>query len=178
MEGEAAAAYFRWLPSLILPTDLSSTWMGRIGRGARDPINVALNLVYGLLLADQLRAVVAAGLDPHAGFVHSSSRNKPALALDLMEQFRPVVADSVVLGAINNGELTGDMFSGIFGEARLRDPGRKALVAAYARRVQTEFQHPVFGYRVTWRRAMEVQARMVLGVLDGTQEKYVGVRVR
>jgi CRISPR-associated protein Cas1 len=180
IEGDAAAIYFRCFPSMLSPTArvVASSWPGRTGRGATDEINVALNLVYGLLLGDQLRAVVAAGLDPHAGFLHSSKRNKPALALDLMEQFRPVAGDSVVLGALNNGELTPAMYTRVLGEARLRDSGRRALVAAYERRVQTEFKHPVFGYRVTWRRAMEVQARMVLGVLDGSQDRYIGVRVR
>lgn len=180
IEGDAAATYFRWLPTMLSESgrSLASGWPGRIGRGAGDELNVALNLVYGLLLADQIRAVVATGLDPHAGFVHSSSRNKPALALDLMEQFRPTVAESAVLGAINNGELTPIMFTKVLGDVRLRDNGRRALIGAYERRVATEFKHPVFGYRVTWRRAMEIQARMVLGVLDGTQATYVGIRVR
>lgn len=178
IEGDAAAVYFRWLPTMVVPPTFIEDWGGRIGRGARDPLNTALNLAYGLLLGDQLRAIIATGLDPHAGFVHSSNRNKPALALDLMEQFRPVVADSAVLSAINNGELTRAMFSPAFGDARLRDSGRKAIVSAYERRVRTEFRHPVFKYAVTWRRAMEIQARMVLGVIDGTQERYVGIRVR
>jgi len=180
LEGDAAALYFERLPTMLSAEGraLAGLWPGRVGRGATDPLNVALNLVYGLLLSDQIRAIIAAGLDPHAGFVHSSGRNKPALALDLMEQFRPIVADSVVIGAINNGELTESMFTHVLGDARLRDNGRRALVAAYERRVTSEFKHPVFGYRVTWRRAMEVQARMVLGVLDGSQASYVGVRVR
>lgn len=180
VEGDAAAIYFRRLPTMIkaVGREIGADWPGRRSRGARDALNVSFNFVYGLLLADVVRAVVAAGLDPHAGFVHSSGRNKPALALDLMEQFRPVVADSVVLGAINNGELNTGMVSHVLGDARLRDPARKALVLAYERRVQTEFTHPVFRYKVTWRRAMEVQARMVLGVLDGTQSGYAGVRVR
>lgn len=180
VEGDAAATYFRSLPAMLSGEGraFAATWPGRVGRGAGDALNVALNYVYGLLLADQILALVAAGLDPHAGFVHSSSRNKPALALDLMEQFRPVVADSVVLGAANNGELTTRMFTEVLGDVRMRDSGRRALIGAYERRVATEFKHPVFGCRVSWRRAMEIQARMVLGVLDGTQGSYVGIRVR
>jgi CRISPR-associated protein Cas1 len=180
IEGEAAAIYFREFPSMLRDDVLKwcGGWPGRRARGARDPLNVMLNLSYGLLLSDVVRAVIAAGLDPHAGFVHSSNRNKPALALDLMEQFRPVVAESAVLGALNNGELRPNMVSTVLGDARLRDDGRRVLVAAYERRISTEFTHPVFGYRLTWRRAIEVQARMILGVLDGTQETYAGVRVR
>jgi CRISPR-associated protein Cas1 len=181
VEGDAAALYFRAFPNMISDTVrgwATAGWPGRQGRGAFDPLNVALNYVYGILLGDVLRAIVTTGLDPHAGFLHSSGRNKPALALDLMEQFRPVVADSTVIGAINNGEFTEGMVSLILGDARLREGGRRALLAAYRRRVSTEFIHPVFGYTVTWRRAMEVQARMLLGALDGTCAGYKGVRVR
>ena len=181
IEGDAAAVYFRHFRSMLsegVAQEIAASWPGRRARGARDTLNILLNLAYGLLLADVTRSIVATGLDPHAGFLHSSKRNKPALALDLMEQFRPVIADSVVLGALNNGEITSDMVSFVLGDARLRDPARKAVIASYERRVATEFTHPLFQYRVSWRRAMEIQARMILGVLDGTQETYVGVRVR
>jgi CRISPR-associated protein Cas1 len=154
------------------------TFDSRSRRPALDPVNAALNFAYGLLLADCIRAVVACGLDPHAGFLHSSERNKPALALDLSEEFRAPIADSVVLGVFNNGELRAASFSHVTGSARLRDRARTTLVAAYERRVMTEFRHPLFGYRVTWRRAIEIQARLVLGVLDGTQPGYKGVPTR
>lgn len=117
-------------------------------------------------------------MDPNAGFLHSSGRNKPALALDLCEEFRAPLADSVVITAFNNDELKKRDFSDVTGSTRLRDSGRKALIAAYERRVTTEFSHPVFGYKVTWRRAMEIQARLVLGVIDGTQPGYRGVLTR
>lgn len=177
VEGEAASLYFGSFPLLIgsAGQPFLEEWPGRQGRGAGDSLNVALNMAYGLLAADAVRALIAAGLDPHAGVLHSSSRNKPALALDLMEEFRPLVADSVVVGAINNGELKVSMFSRALGDARLRDAGRRAIIAAYERRLASEFTHPVFKYKVTWRRAIEVQARMVLGVLDGTRSHYQGV---
>lgn len=180
IEGDAAAVYFSCLPSMVSVghEEFLRQWEGRVGRAAADPLNAALNFIYGILLAEVIRGILACGMDPHAGFVHSSGRNKPALALDLMEQFRPIIGDSVVLGAINNGELKGSMFTSALGGARMRDAGRSALIAAYERRVQQEFTHPVFRYRVTWRRAMEVQARMVLGVVDGTQQRYVGIRTR
>lgn len=150
----------------------------RTRRPARDPVNAALNYCYGLLLSDLIRAVAACGLDPHAGFLHSSGRNKPALALDLCEEFRAPVADSVVLGAFNNGELRAGDFSSVTGSSQLRPSGRSALISAYERRVATLFRHPVFEYEVTWRRAMEIQARLVLGVLDGTQPSYKGITIR
>lgn len=179
-EGEAAAAYFAAFPAMFGGSGqgFTATWDGRQGRGATDPLNVALNFAYGLLVGEATRAVLTCGLDPHAGFLHSSSRNKPALALDLIEEFRSPVAESVVVGAINNGELTTDMFTDVLGGSRMRDTGRKVLVRAFERRITQEFRHPLFGYRLTWRRALEVQARMVLGVLDGTQPGYRGVRPR
>lgn len=181
VEGEAAARYFENFESMLVDVVVGGegiTFLGRTRRPANDPVNAALNYSYGLLLADALRAVVACGLDPHAGFLHSSERNKPALALDLCEEFRAPIADSVVVGAFNNGELKARSFSTVAGSCRLRDDARVALVAAYERRVMTQFKHPLFGYRVTWRRAMEIQARLVLGVLDGTQSSYKGIATR
>jgi CRISPR-associated protein Cas1 len=181
IEGEAAATYFEAFVTMMRPDLRDDSWarfMGRSGRPARDPLNACLNYAYAMLLADTIRALASCGLDPHAGFLHSSSRNKPALALDLCEEFRAPVADSAVLGAFNNGEVTIGDFTDVLGATRLRDGGRRALIGAYERRTQTVFKHPVFGYQVTWRRAMEVQARMVLGVIDGTQPRYQGIRVR
>lgn len=179
-EGRGAALYFDGFAGMIRSAGLwaCEEWPGRRGRGARDPLNVTLNFTYGLLLADCIRGLVACGLDPSAGFVHSSSRNKPALALDLMEEFRAPVADSVVVGALNNGELRRGMYSRAFGDSRLTETGRRALVGAYERRLQTEIKHPTFSYRVTWRRCIEVQARLLRGTLDGSQAKYVGMRTR
>lgn len=180
VEGDAAARYFAAFPSMLKGNtdDLRSAFHGRTRRPSRDPVNAALNFAYALLLTDVLRSVLASGLDAHAGFLHSSARNKPALALDLCEEFRAPVADSAVVGAFNNGELRASDFSDVLGATKLRPGGRQALIAAYERRVTGQFRHPTFGYEVTWRRAMEIQARLVLGVLDGTQLQYRGVRTR
>ena len=179
-EGEAAARYFAAFPSMLKGPgeSLGSGFEGRNRRPSLDPVNAALNFCYALLVADVLRAVVATGLDPHAGFLHSSARNKPALALDLCEEFRAPVADSAVVGAFNNGEIKMIDFSDVLGVTRLRPGGRKALIAAYERRATNRFHHPTFGYEVTWRRAMEIQARLVLGVIDGTQASYRGIATR
>ncbi|AXE37696.1 CRISPR-associated endonuclease Cas1 [Acidipropionibacterium virtanenii] len=181
LEGRAAQIYFSGLPSMLKGAEARAflnTWPGRHGRGATDPLNAAMNFTYSLLLSDCIRALAACGLDPHAGFLHSPSRNKPALALDLMEEFRAPIADSVVLTCINNGALTTDMFSHTLGDSRLSTQGRNAIVSAYERRVTTEISHPSFGYTVSWRRAIEVQARIILGVVDGTRNEYKGMTVR
>lgn len=137
-----------------------------------------LNYAYSMLTSDAIRALVSCGLDPHAGFLHSSKRNKPALALDLVEEFRAPVADSVVQLLINNGEVKPDGFDTSLGSVRMKDVSRKSLIAAYERRMQTEFRHPIFDYSVTWRRALEIQARQILGCLDGSQPVYKGIKVR
>lgn len=181
VEGDAAARYFGAFPLMLargVDRDVGEHFPGRLRRPSRDPLNAALNYTYGLLLGDVVRATVACGLDPHAGFLHSSGRNKPALCLDLMEELRAPVADSTVIRAFNNGEIGLGDFANTLGETRLRESGRRAITAAYERRITTRFVHPVFRYDVTWRRAVEIQARMVLGVLDGTQRRYVGLRIR
>ncbi|MDQ7911190.1 CRISPR-associated endonuclease Cas1 [Phytohabitans sp. ZYX-F-186] len=181
IEGDAAARYFECFLTMFRTKVVAAEELSfsvRTRRPARDPLNAALNLCYGLLTADALRAVVACGLDPHAGFLHSSGRNKPALALDLVEEFRAPVADSVVINAFNNGEIRARDFSTVLGTTRIGERGRKALIAGYERRVTGTFRHPIFGYDVTWRRAMEIQARLVLGVVDGTQPRYQGIKIR
>ncbi len=175
-EGAAASRYFAVLGGAIRPA--WAEFPGRMSRPARDPVNAALNVAYGLLLSDVLRAVVACGLDPHGGVLHSPGRNKPALALDLMEEFRPLVADSTVLWAFNNGELREQDFREDFDAVRLTERGRKALIATYERRVSSEFRHPRFGYQVTWRRAMEIQARLFLAVVVGSIDGYEPITVR
>lgn len=179
IEGEAASLYFSNFGSMLNDSALEalgSTWTGRVGRGANDEINILLNYAYGMLLSECVRALIACGLDPHAGFLHSSNRNKPACALDLMEEFRPVVADSVVLTLVNRHEVSPRDFQTIGGSLSLRPSGRKAVVRAFERRMQTQFKHPAFGYTISWRRAIEVQARLLLGVIDGTHSRYEGIK--
>lgn len=181
IEGDAAARYFSCFLTMFTDSVVQQeglSFPGRVRRPATDPVNAALNYAYALLLADTVRAVMACGLDPHHGFLHSSGRNKPALALDLAEEFRAALADAVVVGAFNNGELKRHDFTSSLGSTALRDKGRKALIAAYERRLQGTFRHPMFGYELTWRRAIEVQARLVLGVLDGSMPRYAGIRTR
>ncbi len=176
IEGAAASVYFRALPDAVRPGWAS--FSGRCARPALDEVNAALNVAYGLLLADVLRAIVACGLDPAAGVLHSAGRNKPALGLDLMEELRPAVAESAVLWAINNGEVRQTHFRRDLDAVRMTPAGRKALIATYERRVSSEFTHATFGYRVTWRRAMEIQARMFLAYVLGGRDTYEPIILR
>ncbi|MHB8657312.1 MAG: CRISPR-associated endonuclease Cas1 [Solirubrobacteraceae bacterium] len=176
IEGRAAALYFRALSAVIKPE--WATIERRSGRPAIDGVNAALNVAYSLLLADVLRSILACGLDPAGGVLHSAGRNKPALALDLMEELRAPVADSAVVWAINNGELRERDFRRDIDAVRLTDRGRKALIAAYERRAESEFRHPHYGYDVTWRRSMEVQARMFLAMVLEELAAYRPVEIR
>lgn len=181
IEGDAAREYFGAFHRMLKVDALSTLgwqWKGRVGRGADDPLNVLLNYSYGLLTTEAIRAILACGLDPHAGFLHSSTRNKPAFALDLMEEFRAPIADSVVISLVNRREIKNSHFQRVAGSHRLSPDGRKALIKAFERRVHTSFVHPLFSYEVTWRRAIEIQARVILGFLNGTIDGYKGVRVR
>ncbi|WP_044059187.1 CRISPR-associated endonuclease Cas4/Cas1 [Bifidobacterium animalis] len=179
LEGQAAALYFSQFHHLISVNKRNEwPWLERMRHPAPDPLNALLDYTYSLLLSDCIRAIVSCGLDAHAGFLHSSKRNKPALALDLMEEFRAPIADSVVQTVVNNGEIKRNGFANVMGSVRLRDETRKTLIGAYERRMATELKHPVYAYRASWRRIVEIQARMVLGRLEGSLERYRGIRVR
>ncbi|SES10268.1 CRISPR-associated endonuclease Cas4/Cas1 [Corynebacterium cystitidis] len=181
IEGAAAKAYFSGFTSMLkhgAKNKYQFDFPGREGRGSIDPINVLLNYAYGMLTSECLRALVSIGLDPHIGVLHSSYRNKPALALDLMEEFRPTIADSAIISLLNRREFPLDGFVSNDLGTRLTKDGRRAVIEAVETRLSTEFNHPVYDYKVTWRRAIEVQARQVLALLEGSQERYFGVRVR
>jgi CRISPR-associated protein Cas1 len=103
---------------------------------------------------------------------HRPRYGRPALALDLAEEFRPIVGDSVVVGVINTGVVTPSDFVVRGGGHALTPSGRKAMIAAFERRMMTEIQHPLFGYSVTYRRAIELQARILARVFTGEYAAY------
>jgi len=112
------------------------------------------------------------GFDPYLGFLHRPRFGRPALALDLAEEFRPLIAESVVLTVVNNGEIRPSQFVVRAGGVTLDSDGRRAMLRCYERRMATEVIHPMFGYRVTYRRALEVQARILAAVVQGELEGY------
>jgi CRISPR-associated endonuclease Cas1 len=142
-------------------------WPGRNRRPPTDPVNALLSFVYAMLTRAWTIQLSAVGLDAYRGFYHQPRYGRPALALDMMEPFRPLVADSAVLLAINNGEVgAGDILSRASAVA-LTPAGRRAIIATFERRLDQEITHPLFGYRVAYRRLFEVQARLLGRFLSG-----------
>jgi len=181
IEGTAARDYFGAFTGM-LKGDAAATKTfdleGRNRRPPRDPINALLSFTYGLLTKDLVLALTAAGLDPMVGFYHQPRFGRPGLALDLMEELRPIVADSVVVGAINNGVVGADDFTVRGTGVGLSAPARKRIIAAYERRMSQEITHPVFGYTISYRRVLEVQARLLGRVLLGEIDRYPAFRTR
>lgn len=133
----------------------------RTRRPPQDPINALLSLAYSALTRDWTTTLHKVGLDPFLGFYHAPRYGKPALALDLMEPFRPVIADSVVVSVINNREISASDFFEREGGVYLKTDARRSFYAAYERRMGTQITHPLFGYRCTYRRIFELEARLV-----------------
>ncbi len=180
IEGTAARLYFGALPKMFTKEKAGQgfTLEGRNRRPPRDRVNALLSLSYSLLTKDVLIAVRAAGLDPLIGFYHTAQFGRPSLALDLMEEFRPIIGDSVVISAINNGEVQEDDFVCAAGAVALSSAGRRAFIKCYERRLQQEVAHPIFGYTMSYRRVLEVQARLLSRVLLGELPEYPGFRTR
>lgn len=178
IEGTAARYYFQAFTGMLKRAVSSFDFEGRNRRPPRDPINALLSFTYSLLSKDFAITVTAVGLDPLLGFFHQPRFGRPALALDLMEEFRPIVADSVVIGALNNETITaGDFVSRSCGVA-LKPAARRKLILAYERRMDQLVTHPVFGYRISYRRVLEVQARLLGRLLLGEVDSYPDFRTR
>ena len=141
-------------------------------RPPRDPVNALLSFLYAMLTKDLVVTLVGVGFDPYLGFYHQPRYGRPALALDLMEEFRPLVADSVALGLINNGELRPSDFITRVGAVALTESGRRRVLDAYERRLDLLVTHPRFGYAISYRRIFEVQVRLLARFLMGETASY------
>ncbi len=170
-EGMAAKAYFAAFARLLKGGDEFNI-EGRNRRPPRDPVNALLSFLYAILAKELTIAVQTAGFDPMLGFYHRPRYGRPSLALDLAEEFRPLVADSTVLTLVNTGEVTPASFLRRAGGVALTDAGRRAVLAAFERRMDTLVTHPLFGYRISYRRVLEVQARLLSRVLLGEIAEY------
>jgi len=178
IEGQAARLYFGHFNGMIKVREFSNNpelqfqFNHRNRRPPRDPINALLSLAYSLLTKDLTITCYAVGFDPLIGFYHQPRFGRPALALDLMEPFRPLIADSAVLSAVNTRMVTPDDFVRAAGAVSLTPAGRKNFFRAYELRMDTLVTHPLFDYRVSYRRLLEIQARLLARLLEGEIGRY------
>jgi CRISPR-associated protein Cas1 len=158
-EGNGTAHYFNCFQHLLNEPELFN---GRTRRPPRDPVNALLSYGYTILLNQILSAICTVGLDPYIGYLHTSQYGKPALALDLMEEFRPLIVDSVVISIFNNSVLQRKHFQEELGGAyRLNDYGRRTFLTRLEARFDETITHPTFNYKATYRRSLELQARLL-----------------
>jgi len=185
IEGNSAARYFRHFGAMLSPAavgtatgEWSFDFQKRNRRPPSDPINALLSYAYALLTRTLTMTLTAVGFDPYRGFYHQPRYGRPALALDLMEPFRPLLADSTVLMAVNNGEVTANDFVRTAGAVSLSDGGRRAFIAGFERRLSQEVVHPVFGYSAQYRQILEIQARLLGRHLLGEIQRYPNFTTR
>ncbi len=175
LEGVAARLYFGAFPALIGRADglPGPGFTGlRNRRPPTDAVNCLLSFCYGLLTKEMMAACLAVGFDPYVGLFHRPRFGRPALALGLAEEFRPLLADSTVLTVVNNCEVGSSDFLVRAGAVTLTAGGRKAVIRAWERRMTTQVRHPLFGYTVSYRRAVELQARILAARLIGELPSY------
>ncbi len=180
IEGQGAALYFAEFGRFLKesPTGRPFDFTTRNRRPPRDPINALLSFAYAMLTKDCFAAACTVGFDPYKGFFHANRHGKPSLALDLMEEFRPVIADSVVLTLVNTEVLDRSDFLIWKDACHLTENGRKAFFRAYEQRKSTVVTHPIYGYRMSYSRMLEVQARMMAAYVRGSVPRYSGFVVR
>jgi CRISPR-associated protein Cas1 len=162
IEGSAAQMYWDAI-GWVLPAEVE--WHGRIGRGARDPVNSALNYAYGILYTQVERALILAGLDPYAGFAHVDRPGKPSMTLDAIEEFRQPVADRTVLGLVNKGVKIEQDEKGYLTEVT-----RKMLAEKVLNRLETPEMYEK--KNVPLRIIVQLQARHLATFLRGEREAY------
>jgi len=169
LEGAGTSFYFGAFGRLLKG---DWTFERRQRRPPPDPVNALLSYGYVLLTNQVASAISVVGLDPYVGFLHSSQYGKPALALDVMEAFRPLVVDSVVLTLLNTRMLSRRDFEEDLGAWRLTEDGRRTFLTKFEERLDTSIQHPVFGYKATYRRCLELEVRLVAKWLTGEISRF------
>ncbi|MDQ1313694.1 MAG: CRISP-associated protein Cas1 [Euryarchaeota archaeon] len=172
IEGAAAECYFSCFSNLLKEGGKDFSFQDRNRRPPKDPVNAVLSYLYGILVKDMFVTLLAVGFDPYLGFYHRPKYGKPALALDMMEEFRPIIADSIAITLFNNKELSQKDFIKSQGGVTLTTNGKKTLVVGYERRMDSEITHPIFGYKISYRRVLEVQARLLARTISGEIPEY------
>ncbi len=172
IEGAAAECYFSHFAEMLKEGGRDFSFKVRNRRPPKDPVNSVLSYLYAILVKDLFVTLLAVGFDPYLGFYHRPRYGRPALALDMMEEFRPIIADSVAITLFNNEELTEKDFIKSQAGVTLTANGKKSIVGGYERRMGTEIAHPLFGYKVSYRRILEVQSRLLARVMSGEIGEY------
>jgi CRISP-associated protein Cas1 len=172
LEGAGSAIYFGCFNDLIKNPEFEFKTRNR--RPPLDPVNSLLSLGYALLRHDLQSAVNIIGFDPYLGYLHVPHYGRPALALDLMEEFRPLITDSVVLNAINNQKLTPNDFvtEPLSNAVSLTKESLKIFLRLYEEKKQSKFKHPVLGKQCTYQESFEIQARLLAKYLMDETNKY------
>jgi CRISPR-associated protein Cas1 len=171
IEGVAAQVYFSRFAGM-LREGVDFSFEGRNKRPPEDPVNAVLSYLYGVLVKELFVTLLAVGFDPYLGFFHRPRYGRPALALDLMEEFRPLIADSVMLRLFNSGQLKKEDFVYTGLGVSIKPKARKKVLNVFERRMSVEVRHPMFGYSVSYRRVLEIQARLLSRVLSGELDDY------
>jgi len=179
LEGEAGEAYFRAFGRLVREDPEFFRFSGRSRRPPRDPLNALLSFLYALLLVDCVSALEGVGLDPQVGFLHALRPGRPALGLDLMEEFRPVLGDRLALTLVNRRQVTRAHFVERPGGAvHLTEEGRREVIVAYQRRKQERVTHPLLDRTLPLGLMPHIQARLLARTLRGDMETYIPFLVR
>jgi CRISPR-associated protein Cas1 len=176
LEGVAARLYFEQFATMLAAPEAlpggTFDFQGRNRRPPTDAVNCLLSFGYALLTKELTAVTLRVGLDPYMGIYHRPRFGRPALALDLAEEFQALIVDSVVVRVINNGETRPSHFIARHPGVALTSDGRRAFLRSYEARLATEIVHPVFGYRISYRRVLEVQARLLGATLLGELDDY------
>lgn len=173
LEGEAARTYFGVFGQMLRPGEEAFAVSGRSRRPPRDRVNAVLSFLYGLLRGECAAALEGVGLDPQVGYLHGLRPGRPALALDLMEEFRPVLADRLAITLVNRRQLSAEHFDESLGGAvLLNEEGRRQVITAYQQRKEEEVQHRVLKQKVPLGLLPHVQARLLARHLRDDLREY------
>lgn len=177
VEGSAAALYFAHFATM-LKADIGFDFQGRNRRPPKDAVNALLSMAYSVLAKELTGVAHAVGLDPYLGFFHSPRYGRPALALDMMEEFRPLIADSTVITMLNRAEATPADFTDTSRGVLMKESSRRQFWRAWTRRMDTEITHPTFGYKMSYRRMLSVQMWQLWRFCRGDISTYAGFTTR
>lgn len=182
IEGTAAARYFGAFSRMIRPPggddEMVFDFTRRNRRPPADPVNALLSYAYSVLVRAWLVTLTGVGFDAYRGFYHQPRYGRPALALDMMEPFRPLIAESAVLTAINKGQVRPTDFISAASAVNLTQDGRKRFLGTIEQRMDQEISHPDFGYRASYRRILEIQARLAARHVMGEVPEFPGFVTR